>query len=265
MAAARAGDVHVRGGRLGDAGRRRRLAPDEVEIQATPRPGTAVAHHDGLVVVLDTELTPGAAWPRATPASCQRAIQDLRREAGLELDDRIELWVDRLPADVAPHLPDGRRRHARRRSGTGEPPAGCARGRGRARRRPGRHRPAPTAGRRVSRWRRATRMRWRGRRDGRAATLPPTSAGRARRARAAGRAARSGAHWLVFFGLALAVVVVDQLTKAWLVANLSPGETMTVIGDWVRLVFSQNSGALFGLFRDNALAVRPRLARSSSG
>ncbi len=64
--------------------------------------------------------------------------------------------------------------------------------------------------------------------------------------------ARSGAHWLVFIGLALGVVVLDQLTKAWLVANLSPGETMTVIGDWVRLVFSQNSGALFGLFRDNA-------------
>ncbi len=63
---------------------------------------------------------------------------------------------------------------------------------------------------------------------------------------------RSGAHWLVFIGLALGVVIVDQLTKAWLVANLSPGETMTVIGDWVRLVFSQNSGALFGLFRDNA-------------
>ena len=34
------------------------LAPDEVEIQATPRPGTAVADRDGLVVVLDTGLTP---------------------------------------------------------------------------------------------------------------------------------------------------------------------------------------------------------------
>ena len=33
------------------------LAADEVEIQATPRPGTAVADRDGLVVVLDTELT----------------------------------------------------------------------------------------------------------------------------------------------------------------------------------------------------------------
>ncbi len=34
------------------------LAPDEVEIQATPRPGTAVASDEGLVVVIDTELTP---------------------------------------------------------------------------------------------------------------------------------------------------------------------------------------------------------------
>ena len=29
------------------------LAPDEVEIQASPRPGTAVADRDGLVVVLE--------------------------------------------------------------------------------------------------------------------------------------------------------------------------------------------------------------------
>ncbi len=65
-------------------------------------------------------------------------------------------------------------------------------------------------------------------------------------------AARRGAHWLVFLGLAVLVVIADQLSKAWLVANLSPGEMMTIIGDWVRLVFSQNSGALFGLFRDNA-------------
>ena len=28
---------------------------------------------------------------------------------------------------------------------------------------------------------------------------------------------------------------------------------MSVIGDWVRLIFSQNSGALFGLFRDQAV------------
>ena len=64
---------------------------------------------------------------------------------------------------------------------------------------------------------------------------------------------RTGAHWLVFGGTALAVFVVDQLTKAWLVANVSPGEVLQIISDYVRLIFSQNSGALFGLFRDNAV------------
>jgi len=64
---------------------------------------------------------------------------------------------------------------------------------------------------------------------------------------------RRAAHWFVFFGLAITVLVLDQLTKAWLTSRLSPGEVMTVLGDWIRLVYSQNSGALFGLFRDNAL------------
>ena len=61
------------------------------------------------------------------------------------------------------------------------------------------------------------------------------------------------AHWLLFFGIAGTVIVLDQIAKAWLVANVSPGEVLEVLGDWVRLIFSQNSGALFGLFRDNAV------------
>ena len=69
---------------------------------------------------------------------------------------------------------------------------------------------------------------------------------------AAPTAARTGAHWILFFGIAGAVMIVDQLSKAVLVANVDPGEVVDVIGDWVRLVFSQNSGALFGLFRENA-------------
>jgi signal peptidase II len=64
---------------------------------------------------------------------------------------------------------------------------------------------------------------------------------------------RTGAHWVTFFGVAAAVVVLDQLTKAWLVGRLSPGEVMNVVGDLVRLIYSRNSGALFGLFRDNAV------------
>jgi signal peptidase II len=61
------------------------------------------------------------------------------------------------------------------------------------------------------------------------------------------------ARWGVFVGVAGTVIVLDQLTKAWLVANVAVGEVMSVIGDLVRFVQSQNSGALFGLFRDQAI------------
>jgi signal peptidase II len=72
-------------------------------------------------------------------------------------------------------------------------------------------------------------------------------------ARAAGAVTRTRARWPIFLGLAAAVVVVDQLTKAWLVSFLSPGERVEVVGDYVRLIHSQNTGALFGLFRDQAM------------
>ena len=79
------------------------LAADEVEILATPRPGTVVAADDGLVVVLDTELTPELR-AEGDARELQRAIQDLRKEAGLELDDRIELHVEGIPVAVARYL-----------------------------------------------------------------------------------------------------------------------------------------------------------------
>jgi signal peptidase II len=69
---------------------------------------------------------------------------------------------------------------------------------------------------------------------------------------AAGGARRSRARWPIFLGLAATVLVADQLTKAWLTSFLAPGQRVEVIGDYVRLVHSQNSGALFGLFRDQA-------------
>jgi signal peptidase II len=59
--------------------------------------------------------------------------------------------------------------------------------------------------------------------------------------------------WPVFLGLAAIVVVADQLAKAWIKATLAPGASTSVIGDVLRLVHGQNSGALFGLFRDNAV------------
>ncbi len=102
MAAARSGDVKFEDdGSVTLAGVT--LAADEVEIQATPRPGTAVAHRDGLVVVLDTELTADLI-AEGDARELARAIQDLRRDASLELDDRIDLWVGELPTAVAAHL-----------------------------------------------------------------------------------------------------------------------------------------------------------------
>jgi isoleucyl-tRNA synthetase len=79
------------------------LSADEVEILATPRPGTAVAHDGGLVAVIDTELTPDLR-AEGDARELQRAIQDLRKDADLELDDRIELWLEGLPPAVEPFL-----------------------------------------------------------------------------------------------------------------------------------------------------------------
>jgi signal peptidase II len=59
--------------------------------------------------------------------------------------------------------------------------------------------------------------------------------------------------WPIFLGLAATVIIADQLTKAWLVSVLAPGESMPVVGDYLRLVHSQNNGALFGLFRESAI------------
>jgi isoleucyl-tRNA synthetase len=103
MAAAREGDVTFRDdGSVSIAGQT--LTADEVEIQATPRPGTAVAEDDGLVMVLDTALT-DALRAEGDARELARAIQELRRDAELELDDRVELWVVGLPDAVAAFLP----------------------------------------------------------------------------------------------------------------------------------------------------------------
>jgi signal peptidase II len=64
---------------------------------------------------------------------------------------------------------------------------------------------------------------------------------------------KAGARWPIFVGLAVAVLVADQLTKSWLVSSLAPGERTEVVGTYVRLIHTQNTGALFGLFRDQAI------------
>ena len=58
--------------------------------------------------------------------------------------------------------------------------------------------------------------------------------------------------WGLFLAIGLAIVVADQATKALVTATLRPGESRAIVDDLLRIVFSQNSGALFGLFKDNA-------------
>jgi isoleucyl-tRNA synthetase len=99
MAAARSNEVEylASGGvRLGGV----ELAPDEVEILATPRPGTAVAHDEGLVVVIDTEID-DALRAEGDARELVRAVQDLRKQIGLELDDMIDLWLSGPSAALA--------------------------------------------------------------------------------------------------------------------------------------------------------------------
>jgi signal peptidase II len=59
--------------------------------------------------------------------------------------------------------------------------------------------------------------------------------------------------WVAFVGLAAAVVVVDQAAKAVVTAALAPGQSVAIVDDLLRIVFGQNTGALFGLFKDNAV------------
>ncbi len=66
-------------------------------------------------------------------------------------------------------------------------------------------------------------------------------------------APREKPSWPIFLGLAGTILVLDQVTKSWLVSFLQPGQSVAVVGDYVRLVHSQNNGGLFGLFRGQAL------------
>ncbi len=59
--------------------------------------------------------------------------------------------------------------------------------------------------------------------------------------------------WPIFLALAALILALDQLTKAWLVSFLQPGQSVNVLGDYIRLVHAQNDGGLFGLFAGQAL------------
>jgi signal peptidase II len=54
----------------------------------------------------------------------------------------------------------------------------------------------------------------------------------------------------VFLAVAAALLVLDQLTKAWITAALGPGaarQSIEIVGDVVRLGYTTNTGAAFGI------------------
>jgi len=70
--------------------------------------------------------------------------------------------------------------------------------------------------------------------------------------------------WLVFFGLAAFVIVADQLSKMYIDANFAlaspiagPGtnQPTPIIGDFIRIAKSYNTGGIFGLFGDSAIVL----------
>jgi len=65
------------------------LAPEQVLIQALPREGFAVQAEGGVVVALDTHLSPEL-LAEGRAREIVRHIQTLRKEAGFDLSDRIE-------------------------------------------------------------------------------------------------------------------------------------------------------------------------------
>lgn len=49
----------------------------------------------------------------------------------------------------------------------------------------------------------------------------------------------------------MGIVLLDQVTKVFVDANLAPGIAVPILGDYFRLVYVRNPGAAFGLLRDS--------------
>ena len=67
---------------------------------------------------------------------------------------------------------------------------------------------------------------------------------------------RPPARWryLIFFLVALFVIVADQLSKAWIRSSLPDGHSMLRLG-FFRITHIHNTGAAFGLFPEHSLVL----------
>ena len=74
-------------------GERLEIQPDEVILETAAPEGYAVAEDGDVLVALDTSLTPELRLEGAA-RDLVRAVQDARKEAGLAISDRINLYLD---------------------------------------------------------------------------------------------------------------------------------------------------------------------------
>ncbi len=85
------------------------VGPDDVVITETPRAGWAVATDAGETLALDLHLTPQLVG-RGLAREVVRLVQEGRKAAGLEVSDRIDLWLStdspELGAALAEHADD---------------------------------------------------------------------------------------------------------------------------------------------------------------
>jgi signal peptidase II len=51
--------------------------------------------------------------------------------------------------------------------------------------------------------------------------------------------------------IAAILIILDQLTKYLVRANMQPGDRIPVIGDWMSINYVQNTGTAFSMFRGN--------------
>ncbi len=82
-----------------------KLAPDDLLVELREREGFAVVSEAGYTVAVATAITPALA-DEGLARELVRRIQDLRREAGFDLSDRITTWYgggEAVPRAVAAH------------------------------------------------------------------------------------------------------------------------------------------------------------------
>ena len=79
------------------------IGPDDVVITETPREGWAVATDAGETLALDLALTPDLVR-RGLAREVVRQVQEGRKAAGLEVSDRIELWLNADAPELAAAL-----------------------------------------------------------------------------------------------------------------------------------------------------------------